>query len=78
VFIPKAHRETVLERKRMEKLKEKAEYKRLQELEERKKESHVMVEEYAQKALQKKVNEETELQKVDDTDGLDEQVEYKQ
>ncbi|CAB4438949.1 unnamed protein product [Rhizophagus irregularis] len=62
----------------MEKLKEKAEHKRLQELEERKKESHVMVEEYAQKALQKEVNEDTELQKVDDTDGLDEQVEYKQ
>ncbi|PKC70866.1 hypothetical protein RhiirA1_532399 [Rhizophagus irregularis] len=32
VFIPKAHRETVLERKRMEKLEEKAEHKRLQEL----------------------------------------------
>ncbi|RGB26094.1 splicing factor, Prp19-binding domain-containing protein [Rhizophagus diaphanus] len=78
VFIPKAHRETVLERERMEKLEEEAERKRLQELEERKKESHAMVEEYVQKALQKEVNEDTGLQEVDDTDGLDEQAEYEQ
>ena len=61
----------MLERERMEKLEEEAERKRLQELEERKKESHAMVEEHVQKALQKEVNEDTGLQEVDDTDGLD-------
>jgi len=43
----------VLEKERMEKLEEEAECKRLQELEERKKESHAMVAEQVQKALQK-------------------------
>ncbi|CAG8572033.1 11597_t:CDS:2 [Funneliformis mosseae] len=76
VFIPKAHRETVLERERMAKLEEEAELKRIQELEERKKESHAMVAEVVQKALQKEVNEDTGLQEIDDTDGLDEQAEY--
>jgi len=37
----------------MEKLEEEAERKRLQELEERKKESHAMVAEHVQRALQK-------------------------
>ena len=53
IFIYRAHRETVLERERMKKLEEEAELKRLQELEERKKESHALVAEQVQKALQK-------------------------
>lgn len=43
----------MLEKERMEKLEEEAERKRLQELEERKKESHAMVAEHVQKALEK-------------------------
>ncbi|CAG8651645.1 22860_t:CDS:2 [Cetraspora pellucida] len=61
---------------RHEKLEEEAEAKRLQELEERKKESHLMVAEVIQKELQKTVKEETGVSEVDDTDGLDEQAEY--
>ncbi|RIB14606.1 splicing factor, Prp19-binding domain-containing protein [Gigaspora rosea] len=76
VFIPKAHRETILEKERKEKLEEETEAKRLQELEERKKESHSMVAEVIQKELQKTVDEETGIKEVDDTDGLDEQAEY--
>jgi microfibrillar-associated protein 1 len=53
VCIYRAHRETVLERERMEKLEEEAHHKRLQELEERKKESHAMVAEHVQRSLQK-------------------------
>ncbi|CAG8735883.1 18819_t:CDS:2, partial [Acaulospora morrowiae] len=71
-----AHRETVLERERIEKLAEEAEAKRLKELEERRKESHVMVAEAVQKEAQKEVNEETGIHEVDDTDGIDEQSEY--
>ncbi|RIA84761.1 splicing factor, Prp19-binding domain-containing protein [Glomus cerebriforme] len=78
VFIPKAHRETVLERERMKELEEETERKRLRELEERKKESHAMVEEHVQKSLQKEVSEDTGLQEIDDTDGLDEQAEYEE
>ncbi|CAG8728068.1 30715_t:CDS:2, partial [Racocetra persica] len=73
VFIP---RETILEKERKEKLEEEAEAKRLQELEERKKESHSMVAEVIQKELQKTVKEEIGVNEVDDTDGLDEQAEY--
>ncbi|CAG8663437.1 12374_t:CDS:2, partial [Dentiscutata heterogama] len=76
VFIPKAHRETILEKERKEKLEEEIEAKKLQELEERKKESHSMVAEVIQKEMQKTVDEETGVKEVDDTDGLDEQAEY--
>jgi len=43
----------VLEKERKQQLEEEAERKRLQELEERKKESHAMVAEHVQRALQK-------------------------
>ncbi|CAG8502430.1 10082_t:CDS:2 [Acaulospora colombiana] len=77
VFIPKAHRETILERERTEKLAEEAEAKRLKELEERRKESHIMVAEVVQRESQKEV-EEGVAHEVDDTDGIDEQTEYEE
>ena len=53
VFIPRAHRETILEKERLEKEAEEAEKKRLQALEERKKESHALVAEQIEKELTK-------------------------
>ncbi|KAJ3278366.1 Microfibrillar-associated protein 1, partial [Blyttiomyces sp. JEL0837] len=75
VFVPRAHRETVLEKERLEKEAEEAEARKKQELEDRKKESLKMVEEELKRAeAEAKANDEP--LDVDDTDGLNEDEEY--
>ncbi|KAJ3085602.1 Microfibrillar-associated protein 1 [Physocladia obscura] len=75
VFIPKAHRETVLERERRDKELEQAEAKRVLHLQERKIESHNLVEQELQREIAAATVNDT-IPDVDDTDGLDEDVEF--
>ncbi|CAG8465373.1 3136_t:CDS:2 [Ambispora leptoticha] len=77
VFIPKAHRETMIEKERLEKEAEEAERKRIEEIENRKKETHAILAEKIQKQMLTEVkDEQSTLKEVDDTDGIDEQAEY--
>ncbi|KAJ3297204.1 Microfibrillar-associated protein 1 [Borealophlyctis nickersoniae] len=75
VFIPKKHRETILEKERLEKEAAGAEEKRLKEIEERKKESHDMVAEELRKETVA-VEAANGPVEVDDKDGVDEDGEY--
>ncbi|KAJ3055357.1 Microfibrillar-associated protein 1 [Rhizophlyctis rosea] len=75
VFIPKNHRETIFEKERMEREAEEAEQKRLKQAEERKQESHHMVEEELRKEAA--AEEISALPTdVDDTDNIDEEAEF--
>ena len=56
LLLIRAHRETILERERIEKLAEEAETMKLLEREERKQESHMMVASVVQKEKQKAGN----------------------
>ncbi|KAI9339647.1 hypothetical protein BDR26DRAFT_380327, partial [Obelidium mucronatum] len=75
VFIPKAHRETIQERERRELEAAEAEAQRLKDLEERKKESHNLVEEELRKEIAAATVNDT-IPDVDDTDGLNEEEEF--
>ncbi|KAJ3010142.1 UNVERIFIED_CONTAM: hypothetical protein HDU68_002307 [Siphonaria sp. JEL0065] len=75
VFIPKAHRETIQERERMEQEERDAELQRLKDLEERKKESHNLVEEELRKEIAAATVNDT-IPDVDDTDGINEEEEF--
>ncbi|CAG8509150.1 2097_t:CDS:10 [Diversispora eburnea] len=74
--LSQAHRETILEREKIEKLAEEAETMKLKEREERKQESHMMVASVVQKEKQKEFDEEASKREVEDIDGIDEQAEY--
>ncbi|KAJ3123818.1 Microfibrillar-associated protein 1 [Nowakowskiella sp. JEL0407] len=77
IFIPKAQRDTILEKERLEKQAEEAEKKRLQILEARVQESHHLVAEVLSKELEAaKVVSSHGFTQVDDTDGLNEEEEY--
>ncbi|KAJ8328581.1 hypothetical protein QVD99_002942 [Batrachochytrium dendrobatidis] len=75
IFVPKKHRETVLERDRLIQEQEDAEKERIEKLKERKKESQNLVDELLQKELVE-AQAETQILDIDDTDGLDEVAEY--
>ncbi|KAG9289250.1 hypothetical protein G9A89_007495 [Geosiphon pyriformis] len=77
IFIPKAHRETIMERERLEQEAIEAERKQQEALEERRKETHSLLAEKIQQEMLKEVTEDANGSKeVDDTDGVDEQAEY--
>ncbi|KND04943.1 uncharacterized protein SPPG_00633 [Spizellomyces punctatus DAOM BR117] len=75
VFIPKNHRETVLEKERLEAEAQEAEARKQQQMEERKKESHDMVAEELRKEQAAAEVSNGPLE-VDDTDGINEEEEY--
>ncbi|KAF8943422.1 Microfibrillar-associated protein 1 [Haplosporangium gracile] len=77
VFVPKAQRITIDESTRSEVAEELAEKARLEEIAERKKESHEILKEYvARQANIEEVPDVDNLAEVDDTDGLDEEAEF--
>ncbi|KAF9081318.1 Microfibrillar-associated protein 1 [Mortierella sp. AD031] len=77
VFVPKSQRITIDETTRSEVAEELAEKARLEEIAERKKESHQMLKEYiARQANVEEVPDVDNLAEVDDTDGLDEEAEF--
>ncbi|KAF9539673.1 Microfibrillar-associated protein 1 [Mortierella hygrophila] len=77
VFVPKSQRITIDESTRSEVAEELAEKARLEEIAERKKESHQMLKEYvARQANVEEVPDVDNLAEVDDTDGLDEEAEF--
>ncbi|KAH6571721.1 hypothetical protein BASA62_003730 [Batrachochytrium salamandrivorans] len=75
VFVPKKHRETVLERDRLIQEQDDAEKTRLEKLKDRKKESRDLVDEVLQKELSE-AQVAAETLDIDDTDGIDEVAEY--
>ncbi|KAF9425630.1 Microfibrillar-associated protein 1 [Podila epigama] len=79
VFVPKSQRITIDESTRAEVAAELAEKARLEEIEQRKKESHQMLKEYvARQALVEEVPDVDNIAEVDDTDGLDEEAEFEE
>ncbi|KAJ3062211.1 Microfibrillar-associated protein 1 [Quaeritorhiza haematococci] len=76
VFIPKAHRETLKEKERMEKENQLAQERKEKELEERRLESHELVAEEVRREMAAVAVSTSGPPDVDDTDGLNEEEEY--
>ncbi|KAF9120384.1 Microfibrillar-associated protein 1 [Mortierella sp. 14UC] len=77
VFVPKSQRLTIDESSRSEVAEELAEKARLEEIAERKKESHQMLKEYVARQVNiEEVPDINNLAEVDDADGLDEEAEF--
>jgi microfibrillar-associated protein 1 len=77
VFVPKKVRETILLKENEDAEAELTEKRRLEQLEERKQESHDLVAEHIKREMMEVTESKIDgLDAVDDTDGLDEAAEY--
>ncbi|KAG0172941.1 hypothetical protein DFQ28_008497 [Apophysomyces sp. BC1034] len=77
-FIPRTHRQTILQQEKLAKEAEEREKRLQEELEERKKQSHDLLAEELKREKDGDLDEDlsTHHISVDDTDGLDEEAEY--